>query len=152
MSEQLSQSVKDFVTAQSAEQLAALKDFICFAEAQQAKGMNNQHAQNNMRKKSKAGSRAKAKKPVAQPAGIILAAKRPLNSWMAYRAFYSPVFTSFQQKEISGFLTLMWRADPFHAKWALAAKAWSVIRDKVGKDAAPLDEFLQLVCPHIGRC
>ena len=70
---------------------------------------------------------------------------------MAFRAYYAPIFVTFQQKDISGFLTRMWQADPFHAKWTIAAKAYSVIRDKVGKLRAPLDFFLNIVCPHIGK-
>jgi hypothetical protein len=77
-------------------------------------------------------------------------AKRPLNSFMAFRAFYNVIFCQWQQKEASPCLTRMWHEDPFHAKWAIVAKAYSVIRDQVGKAQAPLDQFLQLVCPVVG--
>ena len=60
------------------------------------------------------------------------------------------MFTSLQQKDISGFLTHLWHADPFKAKWTILAKAYSVIRDDKGKGNAPLDSFLALNVPHIG--
>lgn len=43
----------------------------------------------------------------------------------------------------------MWADEETKAKWSIIAKAWSVIRDEVGKDSAPLDKFLELACPHI---
>ena len=65
-------------------------------------------------------------------------------------AYYAGAFGSHQQKEISGFLRKMWKVDPFQAKWAILAKAYSIIRDHKGKAFAPLDLFLSLTCPHIG--
>lgn len=64
--------------------------------------------------------------------------------------FYSPIFSSVQKKEISGFVTYMWHADPFKAKWTILAKAYSAIRDAQGKANAPLDQFLTLNTPLVG--
>ena len=64
--------------------------------------------------------------------------------------YYSPIFTNLQQKDKSGFLTYLWSTDPFKAKWTILAKAYSVIRDKVGKQGAPLDNFLAINGPFIG--
>lgn len=44
----------------------------------------------------------------------------------------------------------MWQRDPFKAKWTIVARAYSSIRDKVGKNRAQLDRFLTLVCPELG--
>lgn len=44
----------------------------------------------------------------------------------------------------------MWQNDPFKAKWSILAKAYSIIRERNTKDAAPLDKFLALTCPLIG--
>jgi len=66
------------------------------------------------------------------------------------KGYYSTAFQGYQQKEISGFLTCMWQLDPFKAKWSILAKAYSLIRDSQGKDAAPLDQFLAITCPFIG--
>lgn len=54
------------------------------------------------------------------------------------------------QKVISGFLTHLWQADPTKAKWAILAKAYSELRDKVGKKRAPLPPFLAINAPFIG--
>jgi len=53
-------------------------------------------------------------------------------------------------KILSIAMAVLWPADPWKPKWTLIAKAWSVIRDEVGKDNAPLDVFLSIVCPLLG--
>lgn len=63
----------------------------------------------------------------------VCAAKRPLNSFIAFRSYYTVIFGQFQQKEISGFLTMLWQGDYFQAKWTIIARAYSEIRDQVGK-------------------
>ncbi|EON67657.1 hypothetical protein W97_06800 [Coniosporium apollinis CBS 100218] len=90
-------------------------------------------------KKRKLASDDKAGKP-----------SRPLNSWMAFRSYYSPIFMKTQQKAISGLMTKMWKEDPFKAKWTVLASAYSAIRDNVAKSDAPLDEFLRISAPYIG--
>ncbi|KAJ9665861.1 hypothetical protein H2201_003985 [Coniosporium apollinis] len=90
-------------------------------------------------KKRKLTSDDKAGKPL-----------RPLNSWMAFRSYYSPIFMKTQQKAISGLMTKMWKEDPFKAKWTVLAAAYSAIRDNVDKSDAPLDEFLRISAPYIG--
>lgn len=64
--------------------------------------------------------------------------------------YYSVIFLKFQQKEISGFLTILWQADPFKAKWSILAKSYSVIRNDQGKANAPLEKFLAINAPLIG--
>jgi hypothetical protein len=153
MSYNLPQEIKDYFASQPPAQLDALATLIRDIQANQAKNPNTKYVRSPMRKKPKrtAASLAKAAKPGVQPARTVLAAKRPLNSWIAFRAYYATIFTTFQQKDISGFVTRMWQKDPFQAKWTLVAKAYSIIRDKVGKAQAPLDTFLEIVCPHIGK-
>lgn len=41
-------------------------------------------------------------------------------------------------------LSKLWKADPFQAKWAILAKAFSDIRDMKGKTDAALPEFLEI--------
>lgn len=60
------------------------------------------------------------------------------------------MFPKLQQKDASTFLTAIWKKDPFKAKWTIIAKAYSIIRDAVGKHRAPLVAYLALVCPRIG--
>lgn len=44
---------------------------------------------------------------------------------------------------------VMWEADPNKSLWSLMTKAWSVIRDQIGKDKAPLDQFFRIICPYL---
>lgn len=64
--------------------------------------------------------------------------------------YYATIFLKYQQKEISGFLTVLWQADPFKAKWSIIAKSYSVIRNEQGKANAPLEKFLAINAPLIG--
>lgn len=47
-------------------------------------------------------------------------------------------------------MTRIWQNDPFKAKWSILAEAYSIIRERNTKHAAPLDKFLGLTCPLIG--
>nr|QIA97802.1 putative MAT1-1-1 protein [Teratosphaeria destructans] len=76
--------------------------------------------------------------------------KRPLNSWMAFRKYYNGSLAPHTQKTISKVLMSWWREDPFEAKWAILAKAYSILRGSREKEDAPLDEFFRLCAPHIG--
>ena len=42
---------------------------------------------------------------------------------------------------------MLWKADPFKAKWAILAKGFSEIRDNMGKTDAILPEFLEINAP-----
>lgn len=53
------------------------------------------------------------------------------------------------QKAKSGILRFLWHNDPFKAKWAILAKAYSSIRDK-HENGVTLDTFLALTIPFIG--
>jgi hypothetical protein len=92
----------------------------------------------------------KTKKAKKLTGNVTRAAMRPLNSFMAFRAYHYPLFSSFQQKDISVFINRMWLGDYFKAKWTIIAKAYSIVRGRVGKENAPLPGFLALACPKIG--
>ncbi|MCJ1435701.1 hypothetical protein MMC27_005076 [Xylographa pallens] len=77
-------------------------------------------------------------------------ATRPLNSFIIFRSHYSQLFTGMQQKDISTNVTDLWKHDPFKAKWSILAKAYSVIRDAIGKQNTPLDKFIAINGPYIG--
>ncbi|KAA8645453.1 uncharacterized protein ATNIH1004_006872 [Aspergillus tanneri] len=61
--------------------------------------------------------------------------RRPLNSFIAFRSYYSVIFPELTQKAKSGILRFLWQNDPFKAKWAILAKAYSIIRDDHDTDA-----------------
>ncbi|GFF83436.1 alpha mating-type protein MAT1-1-1 [Aspergillus lentulus] len=75
--------------------------------------------------------------------------KRPLNSFIAFRSFYSVIFPDLTQKAKSGILRFLWQNDPFKAKWAILAKAYSIIRDDHGSEVS-LDQFLEITAKFIG--
>lgn len=52
-------------------------------------------------------------------------------------------------KKLSNPMGIMWEADPNKSLWSLMTKAWSVIRDQIGKDKAPLDQFFRIICPYL---
>ncbi|KAL8815148.1 MAG: hypothetical protein Q9191_008486 [Dirinaria sp. TL-2023a] len=71
--------------------------------------------------------------------------QRPLNSFFAFRAYYAKIFKGLQQKENSPFLSKLWEHDPFKAKWAILAKAYSIIRDEKDiRDRELLQKFLKV--------
>ena len=59
------------------------------------------------------------------------------------------MFGKAHQKEISGVLTFLWKNDPAQNKWAILAKAYSIIRDAQGKLASPVEIFLSINAPFI---
>lgn len=50
-------------------------------------------------------------------------------------------------KSLSNVLAIMWDTDPNKSLWTLLTKAWSTIRDRIGKERAPLDAFFRIMCP-----
>jgi hypothetical protein len=60
-----------------------------------------------------------------------------------------PLFDMWPMKKISFYMGQLWEQEPDKPLWTLMAKAWSAIRDQVGKANAPLDEFFEIVCTHL---
>ena len=54
------------------------------------------------------------------------------------------------QKVKSKILTVLWKADPFEAKWSILAKSYSILRGNRDKEEVSLDKFLELCTPLIG--
>ncbi|KIN07692.1 hypothetical protein OIDMADRAFT_151434 [Oidiodendron maius Zn] len=75
---------------------------------------------------------------------------RSVNSFMAFRSYYSHMFANMPQKFTSTHVKDLWDQDIFKPKWVIIAKAYSIIRGDIGTINAPLDEFLDLICPAIG--
>ncbi|KAJ8110709.1 hypothetical protein OPT61_g6517 [Boeremia exigua] len=77
--------------------------------------------------------------------------KKALNAFVGYRCYYIliPVFKPWPMKKLSNLMGVMWEADPNKSLWSLLTKAWSAIRDQIGKDKAPLHTFLQIMCPYL---
>nr|AAR04462.1 DNA binding protein with alpha box domain [Stemphylium sp. EGS44-070] len=78
-------------------------------------------------------------------------ARKALNAFVGFRCYYItiPMFKQWPMKKLSNLIGLLWEADPNKSLWSLMTKAWSTIRDQIGKDQAPLDQFFRLICPHL---
>ncbi|KAJ4983497.1 hypothetical protein SVAN01_11012 [Stagonosporopsis vannaccii] len=78
-------------------------------------------------------------------------ARKALNAFVGFRCYYIyiPALKPWPMKKISNLMGIMWEADPNKSMWSLLAKAWSTIRDQIGKDKAPLDQFLRLLSSHL---
>jgi hypothetical protein len=126
----------------NAEQIKDLEDIITAVNA----ALNNNDSKTITLPKSKTAMKKIVK---ANRKNARKTAERPLNSFIAFRSYYSPVFSGHQQKDISGFLNIIWKEELHGAKWTIIAKAYSTIRDSVGKLNAPLRIFLNIVCPYI---
>ncbi|USP82654.1 Mating-type protein MAT-1 [Curvularia clavata] len=89
---------------------------------------------------------AKSVEPTVPPR-----AKKALNAFVGFRCYYItiPAFKQWPMKKLSNLISLLWDRDPNKSLWSLMARAWSNIRDQVGKDQAPLDAFFNLICPHL---
>lgn len=59
------------------------------------------------------------------------------------------MFPEMTQKTKSGIIKDLWQADPYKGKWAILAKAYSLLRDD-HRNEISLDTFLQLTVPFIG--
>jgi hypothetical protein len=60
-----------------------------------------------------------------------------------------PVFKVWPMKKLSNLVGQLWEKDPNKSIWSLLAKAWSTMRDQIGKDNVPLDHFFQIICPYL---
>ena len=52
-------------------------------------------------------------------------------------------------KKLSGPLGVMWESDQNKALWSLITKAWSIVRDQISKEKAPLGVFFNIICPYL---
>ncbi|KAL6712588.1 hypothetical protein ACN47E_000465 [Coniothyrium glycines] len=77
--------------------------------------------------------------------------KKALNAFVGFRCYYItiPAFKPWPMKKLSNPMGIMWEADSNKSLWSLVTKAWSTIRDQIGKDKAPLDQFFRIICPFL---
>ncbi|CAD6447854.1 66fa10b4-097b-4c6c-b3fe-354dc60bc4f0 [Sclerotinia trifoliorum] len=82
--------------------------------------------------------------------GWVQAPRRSVNSYILFRTFYMilTMLGNLPQKYKSSILSILWRGDPFHTKWSILARAYTLMRDANVKRT--VSEFLVLVCPYIG--
>ncbi|KAL2433875.1 hypothetical protein ABEF95_011682 [Exophiala dermatitidis] len=71
---------------------------------------------------------------------------KPLNAFITYRTYYSPLFKGLTQKEKSGLLRVMWGAELQKPMWTLLGLAYSDLRD-YHDEHLPVDAFLAATVP-----
>ncbi|KAJ8058378.1 hypothetical protein OCU04_012570 [Sclerotinia nivalis] len=86
----------------------------------------------------------------ARQIGWVEAPRRSVNSYILFRTFYMilTVLGNIPQKYKSAILSVLWGRDPFHAKWSILARAYTLMRDTNVRRT--VSEYLALVCPYIG--
>nr|AZB52182.1 MAT1-1-1 [Aspergillus fennelliae] len=153
----LERAFNTFLTTMPAEQLEELLQYLQDTKAQENNGMQLPDATpDNAANYALDNGNGAAVPVAATPRTLVSRAKRtqegkkrPLNSFIAFRRLYSVIFPDITQKAKSGILRFLWQNDPFKAKWAILAKAYSIIRDDHGGEVS-LDQFLEITAKFIG--
>ncbi|CAG8095721.1 unnamed protein product [Penicillium salamii] len=84
------------------------------------------------------------------PAPVAQRRLRPLNSFMIFRSFCSPLFPNIPQKVKSIVISQMWEDDTLKSQWAILAKAYTVLRDHFLVRKPCLKGFVEICVPLIG--
>lgn len=151
MASELPVALQQFLATQTPEQLLALATAVeKLARDDETSTVTPKKTTKTKMAKRSTTTHPKGSKLTVNLPNVVIAAKRPLNSFFAFRAYYKSAFVGLQQKHISGYLHQLWAEDCFKNKWVIVAKAYSVIRDSVGKQNAPLDKFFEIVVDKIG--
>ncbi|EAQ89967.1 hypothetical protein CHGG_06586 [Chaetomium globosum CBS 148.51] len=77
-------------------------------------------------------------------------AKKKVNGFMGYRAYYSSLFSQLAQKDKSPIMTMLWREDPFHKEWDFMCAVYSVIREFLSDENITLQNWIQFAIKHMG--
>ncbi|KAL2136848.1 hypothetical protein VTI74DRAFT_1062 [Chaetomium olivicolor] len=77
-------------------------------------------------------------------------AKKKVNGFMGYRAYYSSLFSQLTQKEKSPIMTMLWKQDPFHKEWNFMCAVYSVIREFLSEANVSLQTWIQFAIKHMG--
>ncbi|KAK7897056.1 hypothetical protein LTR67_004944 [Exophiala xenobiotica] len=125
-------------------QLNALTDSLRAAAHEQAMSGGGIPATTSSFRVSKSTSRANRRKDLLDR----IKPKRPLNAFIAYRTYYSPLFKGIPQKLKSGLLRQMWGAENKHALWALLGCAYSDLRDH-HEETLSVEKFLSITVPLV---
>ncbi|GAB1312018.1 Synaptic functional regulator fmr1 [Madurella fahalii] len=77
-------------------------------------------------------------------------AKRRVNGFMGFRAYYSSLFARLTQKERSPIITMLWKHDPFHKEWDFLCAVYSAIREDLADQKIPLQIWIQFAIRPLG--
>nr|AEF12281.1 mating type protein MAT1-1-1 [Clarireedia homoeocarpa] len=76
--------------------------------------------------------------------------RRSVNRYILFRAFLKSLaeLQTLQQKDASPIIAVLWARDIFKSKWAILARAFTLIRD--AGVSGTVEAFLRIACPYIG--
>nr|AJW31372.1 mating-type protein MAT1-1-1 [Rutstroemia paludosa] len=76
--------------------------------------------------------------------------RRSVNRYILFRAFLKSLaeLQNLQQKDASPIIAVLWARDIFKSKWAILARAFTLIRD--AGVSGTVEAFLRIACPYIG--
>ncbi|KAK3944015.1 mating-type protein MAT alpha 1-domain-containing protein [Diplogelasinospora grovesii] len=77
-------------------------------------------------------------------------AKKKVNAFIGFRAYYSALFWQFPQKQRSPFITALWQADPFRNEWDFLCSVYSAIRIFLEKEDISLQDWIHYAVNHLG--
>ncbi|KAK3336971.1 putative mat-A1 protein [Cercophora scortea] len=77
-------------------------------------------------------------------------AKKKVNGFMGYRAYYSALFSQLPQKERSPFMTMLWQQDTFHNEWNFMCAVYSTIRTFLEESKISLQTWIKFAVNHLG--
>ncbi|KIX05152.1 uncharacterized protein Z518_06024 [Rhinocladiella mackenziei CBS 650.93] len=107
----------------------------------QAGNTNSSQARKPIAASSRAGRRFKSVREAKVK-------KRCLNSWMAFRTYYSPIFKGIPQSLKSGRLKEMWAAENKKAMWVMLSQVYSDMRDRF-EQIITVEKFLKTAVPFL---
>jgi len=68
----------------------------------------------------------------------------------ALPAYYSALFSRYQQKQRSPFMTALWKQDPFHNEWDFICSTYSTIRSLLGDEGITLQAWISFAVVELG--
>ncbi|KAK3695533.1 mating-type protein MAT alpha 1-domain-containing protein [Podospora appendiculata] len=77
-------------------------------------------------------------------------AKKKVNGFIGYRAYYSALFSQLPQKERSPFMTMLWQQDTFHNEWDFMCAVYSTIRTFLEESKISLQIWIKFAVSHLG--
>ncbi|KAK4233449.1 mating-type protein MAT alpha 1-domain-containing protein [Achaetomium macrosporum] len=99
------------------------------------------------------GDRETAMKALSTMVGVVpaqQAAKKKVNGFMGYRAYYSSLFSQLTQKEKSPIMTALWKRDTFHKEWDFMCLVYSAIREFLSNENVSLQTWIDFAVRHLG--
>ncbi|KAK3326047.1 Mat sexual cell fertilization-promoting factor [Apodospora peruviana] len=82
--------------------------------------------------------------------GDQISAKKKVNGFMGFRAYYSSLFSQFPQRGRSPLLTKLWRQDPFHNEWDFMCAVYSTIRTSLNHENISFKDWINSASAHLG--